>query len=81
MARKITLLDKARHQPNGLRFHEFCTLLEQSGFVRRRQKGSHIIYAHPKDPHPLPVQEGKSGKAKPYQGKQFRAILDQVGDD
>ena len=78
MGKKEKVLESARTNPAGLRFSELCSLVERAGFVRRHQKGSHLVYTHPKLKHlrPLPLQEGKSGMAKPYQVRQFVAIMD-----
>ena len=81
MGRWADMVQKARSNPAGLRFSDLCHLVERAGFVKRNQKGSHIIYKHPEltGLRPLPLQKGKSDKAKPYQVRQFLAILDEYG--
>lgn len=75
MTKRDKLMKKAESNPNGLRFSEFETLMEQQDWVLDRQKGSHRIWKSPQGT-PLPVQEGKSGKAKGYQVKQFLSIME-----
>ena len=75
MTKRDKMMKKAESNPNGLRFSEFETLLEQQGWQLDRQKGSHRIWKSAKGT-PLPIQEGKSGKAKGYQVKQFLSILE-----
>jgi predicted RNA binding protein YcfA (HicA-like mRNA interferase family) len=56
-----------------LRFGEFETLMQQSGWTLDRQKGSHRIWKSSKGAR-LPVQKAKGGKAKGYQVQQFLSI-------
>lgn len=78
MSRWAKLLARARENPAGLRFRDLCALVERAGFVKRNQKGSHVVYKHPeiKGLRPLPLQQGKSGMAKPYQVRQFLCIIE-----
>ena len=73
MTRSDKLLESARNNPAGLRFDDFKTLLHRLGWTPDRQEGSHLIWYSPKGSR-LPIQEGRSGKAKPYQVKQFLTI-------
>ena len=70
MTRGDKLLETARNNPAGLRFDDFQTLLNRLGWTLDRQESSHQIWYSPKGSR-LPIQEGRSGKAKPYQVKQF----------
>jgi hypothetical protein len=70
MAKQKKLLTHAINNPHGLTFAEFQTLLRQSGWVLDHQKGSHQIWYSPGSKR-LPIQEGRNGKAKGYQVKQF----------
>ncbi len=79
MSRCDKLENKARRNPNGLKFNELLYLAECNGFVFRRQKGtSHRIYTHPFFARPLPFQTGKKGEAKPYQVRQLLDAMDQL---
>lgn len=77
------LLDKAKQSQNNYRFADLCRLAECHGFVRTRQKGSHVLYVHPK----LKPEEGglqnfqdDKGKAKPYQVRQLLAAIKNLED-
>ena len=43
MSKKEKLLLKARNNPKGLTFDEFCRLLRDGGWVQDHQTGSHQI--------------------------------------
>ena len=73
MTRSDKLLETARNNPAGLRFDDFETLLARSGWLMDRQGGSHRVWYSPKGAR-LSIQEGKAGKAKPYQVRQFLTI-------
>lgn len=70
MTKREKVLVRAMDNPNGLSFGEFKTLLSQAGWTFDHQKGSHQIWYSPVR-YRLPIQEGKSGKAKGYQVEQF----------
>jgi len=74
MTRWEKLLNKALQNPDGLSFADFQTLLIQSGWIKRRQAGSHELWYSPKG-FRLPIQRGNSSKAKGYQVKQFLTQL------
>ena len=74
MTQRQKLLDKARNNPAGLSFAEFETLLEQSGWVFKRQSGSHRVWKAPTG-QIVPVQTS-GGKAKEYQVKQALKIME-----
>lgn len=71
MGRADKLIEKARSSPQNITFDELCLLFEQSGFVRRKSKGSsHVIYKQAKTPCKMySIQCGPNGKAKGYQVK------------
>ena len=69
MNRKDTLFDKARRNPNGLRFREFERLMHQCRWIQRRQRGSHRTWYSPNG-YRLIVQPDRS-MAKGYQVRQF----------
>ena len=70
MTKHDKLFARAKNHPKGISFAEFETLLRQAGWTFDHQKGSHRIWYSPKR-FRLPVQEGRSGKAKIYQIEQF----------
>jgi len=68
--KKEKLLEKAKNNPQGLRFSEFENLLNLCGWVFDHQTGSHRIwYSLRKDR--LSIQPTKNNQAKAYQIKQF----------
>jgi len=73
LTRRDKLLDAAFNHPAGLRFDDFETLLARCGWTLDRQTGSHRVWYSLQGVR-LPVQEGRNGKAKPYQPKQFLEI-------
>ena len=64
-----------------MKFKDLCALVESLGYRFDRQAGSHKLYWHPsrRDLPRINLQEGKSGKAKPYQVKQVLKIIDDNG--
>jgi len=74
MTRREKLLNNALRNPDGLSFADFQTLLTQSGWIKRRQTGSHELWYSPKG-FRLPIQRSDSNKAKGYQVKQFLTQL------
>ena len=70
MTKREKLLARAMSNPKDLSFGEFQTLLRQAGWTLDHQKGSHQIW-YPPTRVRLPIQEGRSGKAKGYQVEQF----------
>lgn len=72
-----------RSQAN-VRFSQLCALVDAFGFQLDRVSGSHHIYTHPSIPELINLQSVK-GQAKPYQVKQFLAIIEKynlrLGDE
>jgi hypothetical protein len=58
-----------------VRFVDFVSLTESFGFKLKRTSGSHHVFAHPKIPALLSLQEDR-GEAKPYQIRQFLRIIE-----
>jgi predicted RNA binding protein YcfA (HicA-like mRNA interferase family) len=79
MTKQQKLLAQARNNPQGLSFADLQTILRQAGWVLDHQKGSHQLWYSPEGKR-LPIQEGKSGKAKAYQVKQFLIACQEDGD-
>ena len=55
-------------------FADLVRILETFGFSNRIKGGHHIFYEDGV-PEIINLQEGESGKAKPYQVKQVRELL------
>jgi predicted RNA binding protein YcfA (HicA-like mRNA interferase family) len=70
MTKRDKLFQKAYENPNGLSHAEFQTLLEQCGWQKRRQAGSHELWYSPQG-FRLPIQRGENSQAKGYQVRQF----------
>ena len=63
-----------------LTFSEAQLILKKLGFTLERVNGSHHIYTHPQLERPVNIQPvGKD--AKPYQLKQIRDIIFELGLD
>lgn len=69
------LLGRIKHSPTNIRFSDLCRLAETLGFRLKGQRGSHRVYSHPGVKEFLNLQE-VSGQAKPYQVRQFLAIVE-----
>ncbi|MDD3517359.1 MAG: type II toxin-antitoxin system HicA family toxin [Chromatiales bacterium] len=78
MTRREKLLTKAIDNPAGLSFRELEALLEQYGWVFRRQSGSHRIWKSPGGAI-VPIQPANGG-AKEYQVKQILRMLENRDD-
>lgn len=59
-------------------FADLCTWLKRLGFAERIS-GSHHIFTHEGVAEIINLQPGEGGKAKPYQVKQVREIIDKYG--
>jgi predicted RNA binding protein YcfA (HicA-like mRNA interferase family) len=71
------VLDGSRN----IRFDGVLRLAQAFGFVLKRVRGSHHILIHPASPEALNLQPGADGKAKPYQLRQFVALVERHGLD
>ncbi len=65
-------------QFHNIRFRDFVRLVEAYGFTLARTQGSHSLYRHPRIADNLNLQPDH-GYAKPYQVKQFLALISQHG--
>lgn len=72
--RRDKLLAKVRRNPAGLSFMDLETLLEQCGWILKRQTGSHRIWKAPGGTV-IPIQS-TNGKAKEYQVRQILRIME-----
>lgn len=58
-----------------IKYNDFVTLIESFGFEYIRSNGSHNMYQHKTIPEIINIQN-RNGEAKPYQIKQFLAIVE-----
>ncbi|HKP86684.1 MAG TPA: type II toxin-antitoxin system HicA family toxin [Blastocatellia bacterium] len=81
---KRKLLKKALAGSKNIRFTDMVSLVEGFGFYQSRTSGSHHIFTHPNIPELVNLQE-VSGKAKPYQVRQFLRLVERynltLGDE
>ncbi|MCL2405666.1 MAG: type II toxin-antitoxin system HicA family toxin [Defluviitaleaceae bacterium] len=64
---------------NNIRYADLKNLILSLGFIFKGQKGSHAGYYHPDVHARISIQPTKDGKAKPYQVKQLRDIINHNG--
>jgi len=67
---------KIRINPGNVKFQDFVSWLEDSGFSLDRVSGSHHIFVHPTIETPVNAQKKKDGTAKTYRVKQAIKIID-----
>ena len=75
MNKKKMLARLIANQKN-VKYNDFITLVKAFEFVHRRTDGSHDIFKHTSVPESLNTQN-KKGEAKPYQIRQFLAIVEE----
>ena len=73
---KHKLFKKILSGSDNIRFADVVTVVEAFGFRLSRISGSHHIFHHDQVPKLLNLQNLK-GKAKPYQIRQFLALMDE----
>ena len=69
------LLLRILNGSRNLAFGDMVNLVEGFGFRLARVRGSHHIFTHPNVPELVNLQE-LGGKAKPYQVRQFLALVE-----
>jgi len=72
---KKKLLAKIINNQKNVQFNDFLTLVDAFGFIRTRGEGSHGIYRRTGIAEFINLQND-NGKAKPYQIKQFLALVE-----
>ena len=78
MSKKQKLFARILNNQKNVRFSELITLIEAFDFQLDRISGSHRVYKHPNVENAfLVLQPDKSGQAKPYQIKQFLALIEE----
>ena len=75
MVKKRKLLQKVLSRSKNVQFNEMVTLVEAFGFRLSRVRGSHHIFVHPRVQELVNLQD-VSGKAKPYQIRQFLRLVE-----
>ena len=75
MTKKKLLARLITNQSN-VKYNDFIALVKAFDFVHRRTEGSHDIFKHIEVPESLNTQSRK-GEAKPYQVRQFLAIVEE----
>lgn len=73
--KKRKLLERILSSSKNVRFNDMVALVESFGFRLSRVSGSHHIFAHPNVSKLVNLQN-VSGKAKPYQVRQFFQIVE-----
>ena len=72
------ILEQARRSPANVRFSDLCRLVEAIGYLLRRQKGSHRIFANAGRPDlPIVNLQSDGAKAKAYQVRQVVRLIDE----
>jgi hypothetical protein len=74
-SRRLLLRLSNGHLEN-VSFADAQRLVEDLGFVSRRQRGSHVIYKHPDIPDQLNLQPD-GGRAKAYQLRQLMELVEE----
>jgi len=72
------MLEELKRNPKNVRFERLCKIAEAFGFRFRGGKGSHRVYVREGVKEILNFQD-VSGKAKPYQVRQFIKIAEKYG--
>jgi len=72
---KRKILERALAGSKNISFNDMIVLVEAFGFRLSRVKGSHHIFTHSRIPELVNLQN-VSGKAKPYQIRQFLKLVE-----
>jgi predicted RNA binding protein YcfA (HicA-like mRNA interferase family) len=74
----VEILEQARRSPANVRFRDLCRLAEAIGYVLRRQKGSHHVFAHAaRSELPMVNLQSDGATAKVYQVRQLVRLIDE----
>jgi predicted RNA binding protein YcfA (HicA-like mRNA interferase family) len=74
----VEIQEQARRSPANVRFRDLCRLVEAIGYVLRRQKGSHHVFAHAARPElPIVNLQSDGATAKVYQVRQVVRLIDE----
>ena len=72
---KRKLLKQILNNPKNVKFNDFIALIQAFGFSHARTEGSHWIFKNSQVSKLINIQNQK-GEAKPYQIKQFFAMVE-----
>jgi len=72
---KKKMLARIINNHKNVQFNDFVTVVESFGFLRKRGEGSHNIFRKNNIAEHINLQN-VDGKAKPYQIKQFLALIE-----
>ena len=72
---KRKFLTRLLNNRQNVKYNDFVTLVESFNFYHMRSNGSHNIYRNEEAAEIINIQNVK-GEAKPYQIKQFLAIVE-----
>ncbi|MEQ8404229.1 MAG: hypothetical protein RKE49_03965 [Oceanicaulis sp.] len=76
MARLEKVLREMKAAPQNVRFSDLATICDHYFGAPRQRGTSHKVYRTPWTGDPrVNIQEGKAGKAKPYQVRQVLAAI------
>jgi predicted RNA binding protein YcfA (HicA-like mRNA interferase family) len=64
--------------PHNARFEDVVHLAEAVGFVRKRTRGSHLVFSHKDDPNVVLTLQDLHGQAKAYQVRQLLNMIDRL---
>jgi len=77
---KRKLFTRIVNNQKNVKFNDFVAIVEAYKFYNTRSEGSHFIYKNASIPEIINLQNENS-KAKPYQIKQFLAIIEKYNLD
>lgn len=78
MVKKRKLYQRLANNQRNVKFSQLIIVVEAFGFVLDRIKGSHHTYKHPEIAEAfLQLQPDRNNDAKPYQIKQFLALVEE----
>jgi predicted RNA binding protein YcfA (HicA-like mRNA interferase family) len=74
----VEVLEQARRSQANVRFRDLLRLVEAIGYMLRRQKGSHHVFAHASRPElPFVNPQSDGATAMVYQVRQVMRIIDE----
>lgn len=73
------LYNGVRRNPANVRFAQMIRLAQAAGFVEARVTGSHHIFRHGEYQGVILNLQNIRGRAKPYQVRQFVALVEEYG--
>jgi len=80
MSKIKKLVSAICENPIDVRYDDALKVANYIGFEKKGGSGSHTTYARAGEPVQLNFQEGKNGKAKPYQVKQLIQMIEKYSE-